>query len=530
MTESTVDAQGRTLLEPAEAASLGMGLAVHARNAPDRMAFDAPAGTRTFSELNARANQLARALRSRGLAKGDAVALLCSNRAEFAEAYLASARSGLRITPINFHLTGDEVGYIVDDCEAQAFVADARYAEACHEVAKQAPRASVCLAIGGAIPGFDPYDEVLLAEDGSDLADPELGGSMLYTSGTTGRPKGVYRRKRPTGGGGSLAGNLATTAAFRPDEDVALVTGPLYHAAPLAINFAFPIAAGVGCVVMDKWDAEETLRLVEQRRITHSHLVPTMFHRILQLPEDVRARYDLSTLRWVIHGAAPCPVHVKQAMIDWLGPVLFEYYAATEGGGFYIDSADWLKKPGSVGRYDPELQSVRLLQEDGTEVSTGEIGTIYFGAPEVGRFEYFKAPEKTASAYLGDYFTMGDMGRLDDEGYLFLTGRSAELIISGGVNIYPAEVDEVLLQHPAVGDVATIGVPDDEWGEQVKSVVLPANGIQSDDALARELMEFCRERLAHYKCPRSVDFAEALPRLDSGKIQRRKVRDLYLKG
>ena len=526
MSQPTVDAEGRTLLEPAEAAKRGMGLALHARNAPERMALEAPAGRRTFAQLNARANQLARALRSRGLQAGDAVALLCSNRAEFAEAYLAVLRAGLRLTPINFHLTGDEVGYIVDDCEARAFLADARHAEACHEAAKQAPRATERLAIGGTIPGFEPYDECVLAEDGSDLEDPVLGGSMLYTSGTTGRPKGVYRRKQPTGG--SLNAPLVTTAAFRPDQDKALVTGPLYHAAPFAINLAFPLAAGVGCVVMDRWDAEETLRLVEQHRITHSHLVPTMFHRILQLPADVREHYDTSSLRWLIHGAAPCPVHVKQAMIDWLGPVLFEYYAATEGGGFYVDSHEWLKKPGTVGWLDPERMTVRLLDDEGQEVPGGEIGTVYFQAPQVGRFEYFKAPEKTESAYRDDFFTMGDMGRLDEDGYLFLTGRSAELIISGGVNIYPAEVDEVLLQHPAVGDVATIGVPDDEWGEQVKAVVLLANGRTPGDALATELMEFCRERLAHYKCPRSLDFAEELPRLDSGKIQRRKVRERYV--
>ncbi len=525
MTQAPTDSEGRTLLELPEAATCGMGLAVHARNAPDRLAIDAPGGRRTFAELNARANQLARGLRKRGLAAGDAVALLCSNRVEFVEALVASQRAGLRLTPINFHLTGNEVGYIVENCEAKAFLADAGYAEACHAAAKQAPAATERLAIGGAIPDFEPYDELFADEDASDLTDPALGTSMLYTSGTTGRPKGVYRRKQPAGG--SLNAPLVQTAAFRPGEDVSLVTGPLYHAAPLAINLAFPLAAGVGSVVMGKWDAEETLRLIEKHRITHSHLVPTMFHRILQLPEETRARYDTSSLRWAIHGAAPCPVHVKQEMIDWLGPVLYEYYAATEGGGFFIDSHEWLKRPGSVGQLDPERMTVKLLGDDGEPATDGEIGTVYFGAPEVGRFEYFKAPEKTESAYRGDFFTMGDMGRIDAEGYLFLTGRSAELIISGGVNIYPAEVDDVLLQHPAVGDVATIGVPDDEWGEQVKAVVLPAAGIAPDDTLANELMAFCRERLAHYKCPRSVDFAMELPRLDSGKIQRRKVRERY---
>ena len=518
----------RTTLEPAEAAGCGMGLAITARTAPERMAIEDARGRHSFDSLNARANQLARVFRRRGLEAGDAVALLCSNRVEYVETYAAVLRSGMRITPINWHLTGDEVGYIVDDCEARAFIADARFAEAAHAAAKAAPRATERLAVGGVIPGFDPYEEALAEESVDDLEDPVIGSSMLYTSGTTGRPKGVYRKRQPRTG--ALNAPLMTSAAFRPGDDVALVTGPLYHAAPFGINLVVPLGAGVGCVLMDGWDAEETLRLIERHRVTHSHLVPTMFHRMLQLPEDVRARYDCSSLRWAIHGAAPCPVHVKQAMIDWWGPVLYEYYAATEGGGFFIDSHEWLRKPGSVGKLDEERMTVRLLDDGGDPVPVGEIGTVYFEAPDVGRFEYFKAPEKTASAYRGDFFTMGDLGRLDEDEYLFLTGRSAELIISGGVNIYPAEVDEALLQHPAVGDVATIGVPNDEWGEEVKSVVLLAAGRQPDEALAEELIAFCRERLAHFKCPRSVDFVEDLPRLDSGKIQRRKVREHYVSG
>ncbi|MCG8589239.1 MAG: AMP-binding protein [Proteobacteria bacterium] len=525
MPTTPVDDRGRTTLEAADAALVGMGLAVHARGAPDRMAIDAPAGARTFGALNARANQLVRALRERGLKAGDGVALVCSNRAEYVEAWTATLRGGFRLTPINWHLTGDEIGYIVDNCEARAFLADARFADTCVEAVEQAPRATERLAIGGALPGFDPYDETVEAQDGTDLTDPILGGTMLYTSGTTGRPKGVYRKRTPRS---PLTKPLLESAAMRPDEDVALVTGPLYHAAPFGINLAVPLGAGVGCVLMDGWDAEETLRLVERHRITHSHFVPTMFHRMLALPDEVRARYDCSSLRWAVHGAAPCPAHVKRAMIEWLGPVLYEYYAATEGGGFFIDSHEWLRKPGSVGHCDDDRMQVRLLDDGDAPVPTGEIGTVYFKAPDVGRFEYFKAPEKTNSAYRGDYFTMGDLGYLDDDGYLFLTGRSAELIISGGVNIYPAEVDAVLLEHPAVGDAATIGVPDDEWGEQVRSVVQLAPEVVGSDALADELISFCRERLAHYKCPRAVDFSADLPRLDSGKIQRRKVRERYL--
>jgi long-chain acyl-CoA synthetase len=284
---------------------------------------------------------------------------------------------------------------------------------------------------------------------------------------------------------------------------------------------------GVGCVLMETWDAKQALALIETHSVSHSHLVPTMFHRLLSLDEATRAKYDLSSLRWIVHGAAPCPNHVKAAMIEWWGPILFEYYAATEGGGFWIDSHEWLKKPGSVGRADSSRFTMQIQDESGEEVPGGDIGTVYFKAPR-HRFEYFKAPEKTASAYRGDYYTMGDLGRLDDEGYLFLTGRSAELIISGGVNIYPAEVDAVLLQHPAVGDAATVGVPNDEWGEEVRAVVELSAGIEVSAALEAELIAFCREHLAGYKCPRAVEFVTDLPRLDSGKIQRTKVRDRYL--
>jgi long-chain acyl-CoA synthetase len=277
---------------------------------------------------------------------------------------------------------------------------------------------------------------------------------------------------------------------------------------------------------MDRFDAEETLRLVERERITHTHMVPTMFHRLLALPPETRARHDLSSLRFVLHGAAPCPVHVKRSLLEWLGPVVYEYYAATEGGGTLIGPEEWLRKPGSVGR-PVAGESLVVLDDDGKELLPGSIGTVYIQAPGSGRFEYFKAPDKTTGAYRGDHFTLGDHGYFDEDGYLFLTGRSAELIISGGVNVYPAEVDAVLLMHPAVADVATVGVPDEEWGERVLSVVLLQPGRPPSDALAEELRAHCRAHLAHYKCPRSVDFTDDLPRMPSGKIQRHRVRARY---
>jgi long-chain acyl-CoA synthetase len=506
-----------------EGADTGMTLARWANRAPDRPAIVSEHGDRTFAELNGRANQLARALRRLGLGPGDGVAVLCSNRSEFAEVVAATQRSGLRLTPVNWHLTGAEAGYIVDDCEARAFIADARFAATAVESAALAPEAKVRLAVGGTIDGFESYDDAVSGEDATDLDDPVLGSSMLYTSGTTGRPKGVYRPQPAPTSAATL-----DVYGYRAGEDMHLCTGPLYHAAPLAFSLAAPLNAGVGVVLMDRWDPEQTLVLVERHRITHTHLVPIMFHRLLGLPETVRQAYDLSTLRMVIHGAAPCPVPVKAAMITWLGPVLHEYYAATEGLGTWVDSTAWLERPGTVGR--PVADMVVVLDDDGERTAPGQIGTVHLKAPPVGRFEYFKAEEKTASAYRDRYFTLGDVGYVDDEGWLFLTDRSANLIISGGVNVYPAEVDAVLLTHPAVGDAATIGVPHPEWGEEVKAVVELRPGAVPSAALADELIALCRTELAGYKCPRSVDFVDHLPREDNGKIYKRKLRDRYREG
>jgi long-chain acyl-CoA synthetase len=431
---------------------------------------------------------------------------------------------GVRATPANFHLTGDELAYIVSDAEASVIVADARFADAVSVAFDGVP---VGLAVGGTIDGFEPYADALAHEPGDDITDPVLGRTMLYTSGTTGRPKGVDRPPAAV-----LTNALATAVGaatrYDPTTDVHLCTGPLYHAAPLAFSLSGPLARGVGVVLMDGWDAEETLRLVERQRVTHTHMVPTMFHRLLALPDDVKARYDLSSLRVVLHGAAPCPVPVKQALIEWLGPVVYEYYAATEGGGTFVGPEEWLQKPGTVGRpVDDGL--IRILDPaDGSELAPDQIGTVYLRAPAQGRFRYYKDDDKTARSYRGDYFTLGDHGYLDADGYLFLTGRSAELIISGGVNIYPAEVDAVLLMHPAVADAGTIGIPDEEWGEVVRSVVELKDGATASPALADELTAWCRGRLAHYKCPRAVDFVEQLPRHDNGKLYRRKLRERYL--
>jgi long-chain acyl-CoA synthetase len=518
----------------------GLLISWWAARIPDKPALITGSGNRTFAELNANINRLGRALRARGLKVGDSVALMCTNRPEFVEVLLAAQRVGLRLTPINWHLTGEEAGYIVDNCEAKAFVAAASLGDkavvAAAGVSGSGPgvgsgpgsgdRDLVRLAVGGTLPGFESYDEVMAASEGSDIDDPVLGTQMLYTSGTTGRPKGVHR----SSGGAPSA--LAAVNLCGYDEDFAhsvdahLCTGPLYHAAPLVFSVALPLLYGVPIVIMEHWDPAETLRLVEQHGVTHTHMVPTMFHRLLALPDDLRAKYDVSSLRFVIHGAAPCPVTVKQRLIEWLGPIVVEYYAATEGVGTMVDSPTWLVHPGTVGRpMVPEL--VKVADENGVALAPGEVGLVFLRTQAATRFDYYGDADKTADAYRGDHFTLGDMGYMDSEGYLYLTDRSANLIISGGVNIYPAEIDAILLQHPAVGDVATIGVPDEEWGESVKAVVQLVEGIEPSAELASELLAFCRDRLAHFKCPRSIDFTPQLPREDTGKIYKRVLREQY---
>jgi long-chain acyl-CoA synthetase len=502
------------------AADRGLAISYHAAIEPDRPALlSGSSVVRTFGELDARANQLARALRRRGLGTGDAVALLCANRPEFVEVLLATQRAGLRLTPVNWHLTAGEAGYIVDDCEAVALVADARFA-AIAAAAAAASRATVRLAVGGAIDGFEGYEDAVASEPGDALDDPSLGWSMLYTSGTTGRPKGVHRTQA------TVSARLAAGMADYRPGDVHLCTGPLYHAAPLLFSMSVPLLVGVPVVVMDGWEARECLRLIEAHRVTHTHMVPTMFHRLLSLPDDVRADADVSSLRYVIHGAAPCPVAVKRRLIEWIGPVVHEYYAATEGLGTFVDSETWLARPGTVGKPWPEDQ-VYVGDEDGQRLPPGEIGLVWLKAATIGRFEYFKDDGKTASTYRGEHFTLGDVGYMDDDGFLFLTDRTADVVISGGVNIYPAEIDAVLFEHPAVGDAATIGVPDDEWGEAVVAVVELGAGHAPSDELASELIVFCRDRLAGFKCPRRVDFVAELPRQDNGKIYKRLLRDRY---
>ena len=500
-----------------EAAHVGMMGAVWAQEKPDQIAVIDPLAQRTFAEINTNANRLVRVLRSHGLQAGDSLALMCSNRAEFVEVLTAALRGGFRFTPVNWHLTADEVEYIINDCEAKALIAETRYPAG---LSARAPGLAVKISIGKDAEGFLPYASLIAGVDGADIEDPVLGGAMLYTSGTTGRPKGVYRKQ----------GVVLVPGPGEPD-DVQLCAGPAYHAAPLAFDVRSAMAQGNTLVFMDRWDSEQVLATIERHRVTRCHMVPIMFQRLLAIPPEVKARYDISSLRYIIHGAAPCPPEVKKAMIAWVGPIIHEYYAGSEGGaGFLTTSEEWLAKPGTVGKL-PAPDAVKLYAEDGSEITAPNTsGTIYFKVSPVAPFEYFKDPAKTAAAHREGYFTLGDVGYLDEEDYLFLTGRTAECIISGGVNIYPQEIDNEIIKHPAVEDSCAIGVPNDEWGEEVKVVVTLHPGREPGEALAKEILAFARERLAGYKTPRTLDFAAELPRSPAGKIQRGKVRAPYWAG
>ncbi|MEZ4216575.1 MAG: AMP-binding protein [Myxococcota bacterium] len=507
------------------AARVGMSLSHRASLHPERDAIRCEHGDRTFAALNARANRLLRALRARGLRAGDGVAIVSRNRPEFAEAFFACLRGGLRFTPVNWHGSEDEIAYVVADCEARALVCDAAFAPAAARAREAAgARLDVRLAVGGALDAFEPFEDALAPESGDDVEDASLGDTMLYTSGTTGRPKGV-RRAPPEPDTAAVGLQLLIGVFdFRADAgDVSLATGPLYHSGPLNLCLNAPLSAGVPVVLMDKWDARRMLALLERHGVTHTFCVPTMFHRLLALPEGERRACDTSRLRFVIHGAAPTPVEDKRRMIEWLGPILTEIFASTEGPGTFVSSQEWLARPGTVGR--PAPGAVRILDERGAELPPGEVGVVHLRAAPGASFEYFKDAEKTRAAQRDGFYTVGDVGYLDDEGYLFLTGRSAELAIVGGTNVYPAEIDDVLLLHDAVEDAAAFGVPSAEWGEEIEAIVALAPDASPGDALAEALRAHCRERLPTIKIPRRIAFVERVPRSEAGKVLRRRIRD-----
>ena len=485
--------------------------------------------TQTFAELDAAANRLSRLLRAAGLQPGDHVALCMENHPRYLEVLWGCHYAGLVYTAASSRLTSEELAYIINDCGAKVFITSTYKAEQAAEIVADTPGVVLRLMLDGTIDGHEAYEAAVEQHDAAPLEGRIAGTDMLYSSGTTGRPKGVLPAFAPTPLEEWSSGveGLLRLLFGMDDSKVYLSPAPMYHAAPLRFCMAVQ-SCGSTVVLMEHFDAEEYLALVERHRITHSQLVPTMFVRMLKLPEDVRTRYDVSSLQVAVHAAAPCPVTVKHQMIDWWGPVIHEYYAGTEGNGFiYCNSDMWLGHPGTVGA--PINCVVHIVGEDGEEVSQGESGTVFFESNAT--FEYHNDPEKTKSSrHPEGWTTLGDVGYLDADGFLYLTDRKAYMIITGGVNVYPQEAENLLVTHPAVVDVAVFGVPNDDFGEEVKAVVQPVAMPADAEAageLERELIRFCREHLADVKCPRSVDFRAELPRHPTGKLYKRLLKDEY---
>jgi long-chain acyl-CoA synthetase len=498
---------------------------------PRHLALVEPDGLEIAAgELLGSANQLVHGLRGIGLKVGDSVAIVLPNGAPVFELYLAALQAGWYLVPINHHLVGPEIAYILDDCEAKALVVHERFAEVAKAAVEETGFPEDRRFSVGVVEGFGSYDALKASQPVTTPDDRTTGAVMNYTSGTTGRPKGV-RRKLPgvTPEESALGfGGILYLFGIMPDDgNVHIVGSPLYHTAVLVFSGA-ALHFGHTVVVMDKWDPEGMLQRIERYGVTHSHMVPTQFHRLLALPADVRDRYDLSSLRHMIHAAAPCPVDIKRRMIDWWGPVIDEYYAASEGGGTLVHTEEWLNKPGTVGTPWP-MSEIAVFDDEGKQLGPNETGTVYM-AMGAGDFEYYKDREKTERNRIGKFFTVGDVGYLDDDGYLFLCDRKADMIISGGANIYPAEIEGVLLSHPKVGDAAVFGIPNDDWGEEVKAVIEPAAAAEPGPELAAEILEFCEGRLAHFKTPKTVDFIAEMPRDPNGKLYKRKLRDPYWEG
>ncbi|HEX7824540.1 MAG TPA: acyl-CoA synthetase [Mycobacterium sp.] len=502
----------------------------HAATAPDRPAVIMADSneTVTYAELDDNSAKLASALYQLGLRTGDVVAVLSDNAPQAFEIYWAAIRSGLYVTFVNWHLSGDEAAYIVSDSGAKVVIASTGVAELAAQVAALVPDVHHRFSFGGSIDGYASYQE-LLQQAGPRLTDQPRGSEMLYSSGTTGRPKGIKPRLssiQVDEPGDSIAELLAHGFGFT-DQDVYLSPAPVYHAAPLKWCAGVQALGGT-VVVMERFDAEKSLAAVEQFHVTALQMVPTMFVRLLQLPEAVRDGYDTSSLRLAVHAAAPCPPDVKDAMISWWGPILTEYYGATEGHGItLINTPEWHAKRGSVGK--AALGVVHICDDYGVELPVGQPGTIYFER-EAPAFIYHNDPEKTTESrhpVHDNWATVGDIGYLDDDGYLFLTDRKAFMIISGGVNIYPQEVENVLALHPEIFDVAVIGIPHAEMGQEVKAVVQLRDGVAPSEELATQIIDYVRERLARFKAPRSVDFIDELPRSATGKLVKRKLRDRY---
>jgi long-chain acyl-CoA synthetase len=508
-----------------------VGFWTRAQENPDWLAVVEPDGTEhKAGDLLGRVNQIVHALRARGLQAGDGIVALVPNGIAPQELSLAALQAGWYYTPLNWHFTAPEIAYIIADTGAKAFFLHERFAVTGVAAADEAGVPADARFSYGTVPGFLPVSELRAGQPTTMPEDRTAGTAMHYTSGTTGRPKGVRRGLTgldPDVSADLLTGLLQFFGITEGQPNVHLVTSPNYHTA-VTIFGGSALQFGHTLVSLDSWDAERALQLVQQYQVTNTHMVPTQFKRMLTLPEPVRSQYDVSSMRWLIHAAAPCPVPIKASMLDWWGPVIYEYYAATEGGGSIVTPTEWLDKPGTVGKAWPGSE-LMVVDDDGVECATGVPGTVYMkmGALE---FEYKDDPAKTAASRLRGYFTVGDIGYLDSDGFLFLCDRKSDLIISGGANIYPAEIEAEIITNPKVADVAVFGIPDEEWGEQVKAVVQPADGVEASAELAAEILASLDGRLAKMKWPKSIDFVAELPRDPSGKLLKRRLREPYWAG
>ena len=505
----------------------------HARTTPDKAAqiMASTGEVTTYRELDEGANRLARLLHDRGLREGDHISILAENHPRYFEAFWAAMTSGLYFTAINRYLSPEEAAYLVNDSGSTVLITTKAMATTATKMLDLIPDCPHRLMIDGTVDGFESYEGAVAAMPVEPLPRLPKGAVMLYSSGTTGKPKGILR---PLPGvevhDDSLSGisMLERHLLGMSEDSVYLSPAPLYHSAPLMWSAGLHELGGT-LVIMDRFDPERYLAYVEQYSVTDSQLVPTMFIRMLKLPEEVRNRYDLSSLKMAVHAAAPCPVAVKEQMIEWWGPIIQEYYAATEGSGLcFIGPDDWLAHKGSVGK--AMVGTLHICDDDGQELPTGEPGLVYFDQ-ETPPFEYHGDPEKTKDSRHPEnngWTTVGDIGYADEEGYLYLTDRATFMIISGGVNIYPQEIEACFALHPEVADVAVFGLPDEEMGEYVHAVVQLEDGVEATDDLAEELRTYARERLAGYKVPRVVDFRADFPRLPTGKLYKKPLREEYL--
>ena len=497
---------------------------------PDRLALVDPAERRvSFGALHSACNRVANGLRAMGLRRGDGIAVILPNCVEFYEVFLAALQTGLYFTPINHFLTAREGAYVLADCEAKVLVSHSQFAETTHGVlAESGFEAGSCLAVGD-VDGLRSYAQFKTQHSATPPADRSAGTNMVYTSGTTGKPKGV-RSPLPAGVPESptaIRAAMGEMIGWKSGDGVYLLNGPLHHSAPIAFS-TLALHLGHTVVMTDQWDAERVLALIDRYRVTNTQMVPIHFHRLVKLPEAVKRRHDVSSVRSILHSAAPCPVPVKREVIEWFGPVVYEYYGGTEGGVTHCNSQEWLGKPGTVGQPWPGVE-ISILDDEMNPLPATEVGAVYFKTPN-GPPEYFKDPVKSESARHRDFFTLGEMGYLDEDGWLFLVDRKSDMLVSGGVNIYPAEIEAVLLQHPKVQDAAVFGVPNEEWGEEVKAVLEPVAAVEDGAPLAQEVLGFCQDKLARYKLPRSIEFIDEMPRGPNGKLYKRQLREPYWQG